>query len=173
MRAAEWKLRDFSALSASSRCVLSVSSSELFFVFHRSPHSLVCSGSEQAGRCFCRAIVSFKSTGLKSHLSTENLPERQIFKNARDIGFVHQGSFGQVALFLGAFRRHQMPARSLSAQNLARASHFEALGHGFLCLPACNGFWHGAKKLVCFGKMTTLFCGVIQAGYSGTANVQR
>jgi hypothetical protein len=83
--------------------------------------------------------------------------ERKIFLDAALVAFVHKGRPGKEALALRIFRTKQMPSRSLRAKYLASARHLETLRDGFARLTACNGFWHGAGKLISCVKMAIRF----------------
>ena len=64
--------------------------------------------------------------------------KRQILFDSRSVRLIYQGGFPELALALGASGGQKMALRGVAAQNLAGASHFEALGYGFFRLAACN-----------------------------------
>jgi len=64
--------------------------------------------------------------------------KRKIFFNALDIRLVHERGFSELTLALRATGGQQVAFRRMPAQNLAGASHFEALGNGLFRLTTCN-----------------------------------
>ena len=66
-----------------------------------------------------------------------NLMKRQVLFDSREVRLVNQPGFAELALALGALGSQKVALRRMSAQNLAGASHFKALGHGFLRLATC------------------------------------
>src|SRR6266576_1472662 len=64
--------------------------------------------------------------------SLSDLTKGQVRLDPRDIGVVDPSAFGQLPFPFRVFRRHQMAARRLRAQNFSRAGDFESLGNGLL-----------------------------------------
>jgi len=67
------------------------------------------------------------------------LRERQARFDPGNVNGSHGGGLRQAALAFGVFLDQQVPTALFATQEFAGASHFEALGNGFLGL-GCSGF---------------------------------
>ena len=72
------------------------------------------------------------------------LAERKIHFYSRHVCPVDARCFGQPALALRVFRRHQMASRGTRSQDLSTGSNLEAFRHCFSRFAACNGLRHTA-----------------------------